>query len=161
MLVEAKRHYRLERIRINVRIVEMAIVLGFVALFAINQSEASAFLLGQAIGFALFLTAAIAWAEIVSIRTGLDETEAGFVDRGNFGSRRVAYEEIDRFEPHRIGRWHRVVLVRKDGRRTVLRGVFQSSPVVWEGGVTRDIVTLLNERLRRHLTQPRQEVERT
>jgi len=102
----------------------------------------------------LMLVIVVLHVEFVATKTGLTETADGYVDRGCFGlRRRVSKQDTVRFEAVGVGMWARVELVKKDGSRMLIRGVYQGRSgarrgrrVVWEGGVTRDFVGLLNER---------------
>jgi hypothetical protein len=91
------------------------------------------------------------------VRTGLEERPDGFVDHGNFYKRFIALEDIERFEerPSPIPKAARVVMVLREdhhvrfvvGRVKIAQGVWQHRKVVWDGGETRDVVAVLNERI--------------
>ena len=99
---------------------------------------------------AIYVVAAlilVGWCERVVVRTGLDECPEGFVNRSNFGGKVLRLQDVERFESRKTGTINRVYAVRRDGSSAPIQGLTQGQPIVWDGGESRDIVSVLNERL--------------
>lgn len=87
----------------------------------------------------------IVYAEATLRRGGVREGLAGISNpRGVwFPAREWAWSEIERFQNQRT----RVFLITRDQRAHPLVGIGQGKLTRWAGGETRDIVSVLNERL--------------
>jgi hypothetical protein len=145
-LAEPYHYYRPPALRRSLRIAyAITLVLGVLATLG-NASD------GVSVGwsavlFGVVLAVFVAQGERTTIHTGLEERADGFVDHGNFGSRFIALADVERFEegPGPFGT--RVWAVCPEGRPRLIQGVFQGRRVAWDGGETRDIISVLNERL--------------
>lgn len=99
--------------------------------------------------FVVIMAAAAVWTVGMGergVRTGgLYETANGITNRRllGFGCRQEQWCDIDRFHSAKA----RVLVIRRDGSAWPLVGVSQGSRTTWDGGETRDIVAVLNERL--------------
>jgi hypothetical protein len=91
--------------------------------------------------------AIIAWGERRGVKQGLYESETGLTCVHWFGSYVLPWPEVVEFDHRRAATWDRVYAKRTDGRLRLLASVLQGQRVVWEGGETRDIVGVLNERV--------------
>jgi hypothetical protein len=92
--------------------------------------------------------AAVVWGERVTVKVGLEESPEGYIDRNNFGRRLLRFEDIDHFDHRRTLSVDRVFAVRPGtGKADPIQGLVQGRRIVWDGGETRDIVGVLNERL--------------
>lgn len=140
-------HYRIPGTRIGLRVAYVIVVLALAVIFADYQSDHGSLPLPLILSFALVWVAFVVVVERVSVKTGLEEREAGFVDRQNFGSRLLLLEQVDRFDHRKDMTLNRVYAVMRDGKYVPLVGLQQGQRVVWRGGETRDIVGVLNERL--------------
>jgi hypothetical protein len=97
---------------------------------------------------ATVLVLIVVWAERAFPRYGLYESLEGIRVVNSFGSRRVPWDQIERFEQSEKWPRGRVLIVRKDGEVVPVVGTAQGARIAWSGGETRDIVGVLNERLR-------------
>lgn len=87
------------------------------------------------------------WANVVAVRSGVYERDDGITLRSLFGSTHYGWDDLDRFEHQRRGT-HDIVYARlTDGSRRRLTNLLQGQRVLWDGGETRDIVSVLHERL--------------
>jgi hypothetical protein len=86
------------------------------------------------------------FGELVIRNGGLYETATGISNQRLWrGYRCEKWQDIDRFQSAKT----RVVVIRRDGSAWPLQGVAQGYRTVWNGGETRDVVAVLNERLGR------------
>jgi hypothetical protein len=148
------RYYRPPRLRLALRIAY--VVYGCFAVVAVlgtarDNAHGCANCWSETQAAALFgalLVVAVVWGELVVIKTGLEECQAGFIDHHNFGSRVLRLQDIERFDHRKSGRLERVFAVREhDGKGIPIQGLFQGRRVAWQDGDTDDIVAVLNERL--------------
>ena len=96
------------------------------------------------IAIGVLATAAEVWQGVDVVRNGgVRETPVGITNRRVFGYQRWPWEEIDSFKHVRS----RVYLVTRDGRLCPLTGVNEGWRNSWDGGETREITALLNDRL--------------
>lgn len=100
--------------------------------FVIIGVVASVFAIWQAVGV---------WRD-----GGVRETDEGITNRGILGCQRWTWDEIEKFVSVR----RRTYLVTHDRSASVLFGVADGRVVVWQGGETRGITELLNQRLAEH-----------
>jgi hypothetical protein len=78
--------------------------------------------------------------------TGTSTTPLGY--DGQYTSTDTGpWEDVVEFDHRRAGTWDRVFAKLADGRARVVPAVLQGQRVAWDGGETRDIVGVLNERL--------------
>lgn len=120
----------------------------FGAVFVLGQShDTGSFPVAVAVIYVLVVVVVVAWCERVVVDTGLQECEEGFVNRSNFGAKTLRLDDIERFESRKLGAVRRVVAVHRDGSAAVIQGLAQGWPIVWQGGVSRAIVEILNDRL--------------
>lgn len=89
----------------------------------------------------------VGWCERVVVRTGLQECPEGFVNRSNFGSQLLRLPDVERLEGRETGTIDRVYAIRRDGSAAPIQGLAGGRPIVWDGGQSRDIVDVLNDRL--------------
>jgi hypothetical protein len=92
--------------------------------------------------------ALIYWALWVGVHIGVRETEEGLASQFSFMRPFVAWDDIETFETPKdppFG-WTKVYARCRSGKRVTL-AVMQDRQVVWQGGETRDIVSVLTERL--------------
>jgi hypothetical protein len=97
---------------------------------------------------ATVLVLIVVWAERAFPRYGLYESVEGIRVVNSFGSGRLPWDQIERFEQSKKWPRSRVLIVRKDGEVVPVVGTAQGARIAWNGGETRDIVGVLNERLR-------------
>ena len=140
-------HFRSARIRMATRCIYAYLLAGATAIVLLSESDTGSFPLPVAVVCAGFLGAAIIWGERVTIKTGLEESPAGFIDHRNFGSRRLTFEDIERFDHRKTLSVDRVYAVRRDGKGVPIQGLVQGRRMIWDGGETNDIVGVLNDRL--------------
>lgn len=117
-----------------------------VAAVVLGLAEHAASLFMAIIGVAAVATV---WQALAAIKTGgLFETVDGIVNRQllGVGYRRLAWGEIATFRAVRT----RVFAVRRSGAPVALVGVAQGARTTWDEGETRDIVAVLNQRLKAH-----------
>jgi hypothetical protein len=95
----------------------------------------------------VLFSAVITWGEWRGVKQGLYESELGLTCVHFYGSLVLPWDEIAAFEHRKAGTWDRVYARLRDGRFRPLPTVLQGQRVVWDGGETRDIVGVLNERL--------------
>jgi hypothetical protein len=87
------------------------------------------------------------WANVFGVKVGVYEHDDGITLRSFFGSTSYGWEDLDRFEHQHRGT-HDIVYARlTDGSRRRMTNLLQGQRVFWDGGETRDIVSVLNERL--------------
>ena len=94
------------------------------------------------------LVAVLAWGERSFPRWGLYESERELRSVHSLGSQRFPWDMIDRFDQSKTWPKSRVLVVVKNGKVVSIVGTAQGSRIAWDGGETRDIVGVLNERLR-------------
>ena len=90
----------------------------------------------------------VIWMERRATKQGVYESDAGLTLVTMVNRRSIAWEDIELFEDHRKGTWDQVFARLENGRYVLLPGILQGQRVVWDGDETRDIVSVLNERLR-------------
>lgn len=152
MLDTDYRHYHARHLRRTLRVIYAYVILGGGVILLIDVRDRGVPPTALAVVYGAFLLAGIAWGERVSIKTGLEECPEGFIDRHNFGSRRLRLEEVARFESAKTLGVGRVYAVRRsDGKRVPVPGLTQGRLMVWDGGETHDIVSILNDRLQARL----------
>jgi hypothetical protein len=93
-----------------------------------------------------FLLLVLLVANVLAPRYGVYEGAKGIAVRRYFSKWSADWTELAGFEHQRIGTHDFAYARLNDGSRRVLSGVLQGQRVVWNGGETRDIVGLLNER---------------
>ena len=136
-MAQFNRHYRSPALRWAIGasyfVVLMAAVLG------LAERASAVFLAIIAVGGVGSLWAGVmAWT-----RGGLLETPEGIGNRRFLSTRHWSWSEID--EVRSVG--SRVFLVLRSGDAIPLIGVAQGYRVTWSDGETRDVVSVLNERL--------------
>jgi hypothetical protein len=88
------------------------------------------------------------WANVLAVTAGVYEVEDGIVAMSLFlGSTHYDWTQLASFEHRRRGTHDFVYARLTDGNRRRLLNVLQGQRVVWDGGETRNIVGVLNERL--------------
>jgi hypothetical protein len=91
-----------------------------------------------------------AWGELVGVNVGLDESLEGVVNRHHLGSELIGWQDIERFDHRKRGISDQVYAVLREGPPAQpIVSLQEGQRVVWEGGQTRNITAVLNERLRR------------
>jgi Bacterial PH domain len=100
-----------------------------------------------AIVFAALFMAVVAWGEMRGVKQGLYESEVGVRCVTFYGTCILPWADLVEFDHRRAGTWDRVYAKLADGEVKVLPAVFQGQRVVWDGGETRNIVGVLNDRL--------------
>jgi hypothetical protein len=102
----------------------------------------------QALVETAFWTGVIGWFLWMSSRVGVDETDSGLISHSTFRNRVVAWDDIESFgvPPHQLLGWTQVCARCRSGRSVTL-SVSQGKRVVWQGGETLDIESVLTERL--------------
>lgn len=110
--------------------------------YAVRGTPALSVLMAFVIAFA----AIIVWGEMMGVRAGLYESEVGLTCRSPYGSYRVGWPDIDTGDHRKVGTKDRVYVHLIHGHWRVLPGVLQGQRVVWDGGETRDIVSVLTGR---------------
>lgn len=103
--------------------------------------------LAIALVLVVLFIAIIVWGEWMGVPAGIYESEEGLKCRWLYGSYVVPWTEIVGFNHRKSGTKDRVYAHKTNGRYRLLAGVLQGQRVVWDGGETRDIVAVLNERL--------------
>lgn len=119
-----------------------------VAIYLVVWSEGHYSPWVSACGLAATNALIVLWMEKVTVRTGLEEVEDGYVYRHSFGSHHFRFDEVVHFEAGRMAFWRgtpAVHLVLRDGRMRI-EGLVQGRPTSWDDGETDDIVGVLNER---------------
>jgi nitrogen fixation-related uncharacterized protein len=91
--------------------------------------------------------AIVAWANIVAVTAGVYEEEDGIVARSLFGVARYEWAQLAGFDHARRGTHDYVYARLTDGSRHRLTNVLQGQRVIWDGGQTDDIVSILSGRL--------------
>jgi hypothetical protein len=140
-------HYRLPGTRIGLRVAYVILAIALAVIFADYEGDHGSLPVLLVVISALVWVFFVVVVERVSVKTGLEECDAGFVDRQNFGSRLLPLEQVDRFDHRKELTLNRVYAVMRDGTYAPLVGLQQGQRVVWRRGETRDIVGVLNERL--------------
>jgi hypothetical protein len=99
---------------------------------------------------AVALACMVAWGELVGVNVCLDESLEGVVTRRHLGRELIGWQEIERFDHRKRGTFDQVYAVLRDGpsARPII-GLQEGQRVVWDGGETRSITAVLNERLHR------------
>jgi hypothetical protein len=100
-----------------------------------------------AIVFAVLFMAIVVWGETRGVKQGLYESEVGVSCVTFYSTYMLPWEDLVEFDHRRAGTWDRVYAKLTDGRFRVLPAVLQGQRVIWDGGETRNIVEVLNDRL--------------
>jgi hypothetical protein len=99
------------------------------------------------IALGVFLIAMALWANVLAATAGVHEEESGILLRSLVNTSRYEWNQLTGFCDARKGTHDYVYAELADGSRRRLTNVLQGQRVVWDGGETRDIVGVLNERL--------------
>lgn len=110
-----------------------------------NQSGLSAPVI--AIPYYAVLALIVVWSERALPRAGMYESAEGIRIVRLGGSVTLRWELIARFEHSDRRPRSRVLVVANNGQVVPIVGTAQGARIVWNGGETRDIVGVLNERL--------------
>lgn len=87
------------------------------------------------------------WGERTMSRAGLYESPVSLTIVHSLGRSETRWELISRFEQAKAVPRSRVLIVKTSGAVVPIVGTAQGSRITWDGGETRDIVSVLNERL--------------
>ena len=90
--------YRLPGTRIGLRVSYVILALALGVIFADYESHHGSLPVPLVLSSALVWVFFVVVVERVSVKTGLEECAAGFVDRQNFGSRLLLLEQVDCFD---------------------------------------------------------------
>ena len=132
------RRYAVRKVIVRAQWIFAAVVI-ISWVIGIAEHAALLFLAIAAVG-----TAIAVWQGVEQVRNGgVSETVEGIANRTAFGYRRWRWDEIDRFK--HVG--SRVYLITRDRKAWQLAGVNEGWRNIWEGGETRAITELLNQRL--------------
>ncbi len=110
-----------------------------------NRSGAPA--LAITVPYVTVLGVLFVWAERRFPKAGMFETDEGLRVVRLIGSADLRWDLIAGFEASQRPPRSRVLVVAKSGRRVPIVGTAQGARIAWDGGDTRDIVGVLNERL--------------
>jgi len=151
------RHYQIRWLRIIARAIYIGFGLISVVIVLGNAYDARRCAgCGSPVVAAVFLgpfwLVFVVATEMVTIKTGLEECEDGYIVRRNYGSSRLRLQDVARFE-HTYAYWPIVVAVRRDGARIPVPGLVEGYRTVWDGGQTYHIVDTLNERQQARLAR--------
>jgi hypothetical protein len=136
---ELARHYRVPTAaRLAGRAAYLVAALALILVLA--ESAAVVFVVICAVASAY----CVVLGELTIRRGGVYETATGIATRTSLGSHHETWHGIECFRAVKS----RVFVIRQDGTARALRGVAQGYRIAWDGGETRDIVSVLNERLR-------------
>jgi hypothetical protein len=123
--------------------VRVAYVVGFGAIVLGIIEDAAALFMIMTVGF---MVLAVVGGELLVRRPGLYETPEGIFSRGRMWWERPsfwAWSDIEEFRAVRTG----VFVILRDGRARPVIGVAQGHRAAWDGGETRDVAGVLNQRL--------------
>lgn len=137
------RHYRLWWTKpVNIG---MTVFWAFVWLVLAFGSHSTNWTLMIALG--VFLLVMAVWANLLAVTAGVHEEKNGILLRSLVSSSRYEWNQLTGFYDVRKGTHDYVYAELLDGSRRRLTNVLQGQRVIWDGGETRDIVGVLNERL--------------
>jgi len=146
------RHYRVRWLRVSLRAGNLAFALIIVGIVLGTAHEAKhcttrcGSTLTTTVVLGAIWLAIVVWTECVTIKTGLEERQDGYVIRRNFGHSHLRFTDVVRFA-HTTGRISTVYALREDGKRVLVPGLVEGRRVVWDSGQTCHIVDVLNARL--------------
>jgi hypothetical protein len=146
--LDAGRRYRWRWIDLTVRAGYPLIAVAYAGLIvAAIDDQATSWPVVAIFGVAVSLI--VLWVERVGTRIGVYERTDGLFCRTAVGSYLLPWASVDGFEAEHV-LTHRYVYARRRSGGRVRLPVAQGANVVWHDGATRDIVGVLNERLKPH-----------
>ena len=140
------RHYRLPRATAR-------FLWGFLAFCAIvvaaavSTSSSGSSALAVALPVYAVLALVAFWGRRLITRGGIYETADGLKIVNGFGSVTHRWDLIARFEQSAVRPKSRVLIVGLNGKTVPIVGTAQGARITWDGGDTKDIVSVLNQRL--------------
>jgi hypothetical protein len=148
VLADGYRFYQRRHARRILRATMYPAIVIFGAIFVVGSAhDSGSFPVTLAGIYVVAALVVVGWCERVVVRTGLQECPEGFVNRSNFGSQLLRLQDVARFESRKTVTIDRVYAVRRDGSAAPIQGLAEGQPIVWDGGESREIVGVLNERL--------------
>ena len=138
LMAEVNRRYYVRRAIVGAQIVFLVVLLLSWTLLIAERAA------GPFVAIAAIATVVALWQGVQTVRNaGVRETPDGIINRRALGYRQWRWEDIEKFTSVRS----RVYLVTHENETVELAGINEGWRNTWNGGETRQITALLNQRL--------------